>query len=310
MFTGNWSFQTSQDFTWRFSLEAKHEFLFNCRMSQLLQRKVMKEINCDVLGSTSHRYFNPPSCWQHITIWKQGGLSRRTATSSWKKCLFSKWCPFLHHLSETCGDGRTLVALPCVIRCSIFSNYYASALTSLGCELTLLCHLLAGCSWGWAVGGGVLGAAELQLHDSAQGLRPLSTWQPGGGLEEFHLHIQLCWNNRTKRHRAAVTVTGAFQALVYAKWELVSLLRFLLGLVAAVSALCALCDRHEGTDPLSHRLLDNTPFSRWLLCDNFSREELRLDRCSIISEKKKKEEAIMCLYLAQRTLEGEVKGSR
>lgn len=196
-------------------------------MSQLLQGKVMKEINCDMLGSTSRRYFNPPSCWQHITIWKQGGLSRRTATSSWKKCLFSKRSPFLHHPSETSGDGRTLVAIPYVITCSIFSNYYASALTSLRCELALLRHLLAGCSRG--VGGGVLGAAELQLHDSAQGLHPCSVWQLAGRLEEFYLHIQLCWNNSTKRLGAAVTVTGAFQALVYAKWELVSLLRSLLG---------------------------------------------------------------------------------
>lgn len=173
MFTGCWSFQTSQDFTWRFSLGAKHEFLFNCRMSQLLQGKVMKEINCDVLGSTSHRYFNPPSCWQHITIWKQGGLSRRTATSSWKNAFSPKAFPFLHHPNETSGDGRTLVALPCVIRCSIFSNYYASALTSLGREFALLCHLLAGCSRGgcW----GLLSCNYLTLHRVSI-LVPCDSW--------------------------------------------------------------------------------------------------------------------------------------
>lgn len=155
-------------------------------MSQLLQGKVMKEINCDVLGSTSHRYFNPPSCWQHITIWKQGGLSRRAATSSWKKMPFlQKDFPLFYHPSETSGDGKTLVTLLCVIRCSIFNNYYASALTSLRRELALLRHRLAGCSRG--VGGGMLGAAELQLHDSAQGLHPPSMWQPGGRWEEFYL---------------------------------------------------------------------------------------------------------------------------
>lgn len=161
MITGSWSFQTSQDFSWRFSLGVKHGFLFNCRMSHLLQGEVMKEINCDVLGSTSHGYFNPPSCWQHITIWKQGGLSRRTATSSWKKCLFSRRFPLSPPPSETSGDGRTLVALPCVIRCSIFSNYYASALTSLQRELTLLRHLLAG----WAEGcWRLLSCTYMTLH--------------------------------------------------------------------------------------------------------------------------------------------------
>lgn len=139
----------------RFSLVAKHEFLLNCRTSRLLQEKVMKEMNCDVLGSTSCRYFNPSSCWQHINIWKQGGLSRLTATSSWKKQrLFSKrsWSS-LYHPSETSGDSRTLVTIPYVIICSIFSNYYVSALTSLQRELALLCQpprLLL--PKGWAAG--------------------------------------------------------------------------------------------------------------------------------------------------------------
>lgn len=115
-----------------------------------------------------------------------------------KNAFSPKDFPFLQHPSETSGDGRTLVALPCVIRCSIFNNYYASALTSLQREWALLRHLLAGFSRG--VGGGIawVGAAELQLHDSAQGLHPPSVWQPGGRLEEFHLFIQLSWNNSVK----------------------------------------------------------------------------------------------------------------
>lgn len=105
-------------------------------------------MNCDVLGSTSCRYFNPSSCWQHINIWKQRGLAPLTATSSWKRQrLFSRRSQsFLYHLSETSGDSRTLVTIPYVIRCSIFSNYYVSALTSLQRELALLCQPLACCS--------------------------------------------------------------------------------------------------------------------------------------------------------------------
>jgi len=70
------------------SLVAKHEFLLNCRIS-LLQEKVMKDMNCDVLGSTSCGYFNPSSCWQHINIWKQGGLSQFTLPPAEKSNAFS-----------------------------------------------------------------------------------------------------------------------------------------------------------------------------------------------------------------------------
>lgn len=91
-------------------------------------------------------------------------------------------------------------------------------------SVNLLClrHLLAGCSRGVGTGG-----AELQLHDSAQGLHPPSMWLPGGRLGEFYFYIQLCWNNSTKRLVQLSQYPELF--LVYAKWELVSLLRFLLG---------------------------------------------------------------------------------
>lgn len=79
---------------------------FILQIASAFTGKVMKEMNCDVLRSTSHGYFNPSSCWQRINIWKQGGLSRRTATSGWKK---------QHRSPEDLSLFHTMRARPLVI---------------------------------------------------------------------------------------------------------------------------------------------------------------------------------------------------
>lgn len=60
---------------------------------------------------------------------------------------------FLYHPSETSGDSRTLVTIPYVILCSIFSHYYASVLTSLRRELAPLCQAPRAAPEGRALGG-------------------------------------------------------------------------------------------------------------------------------------------------------------
>lgn len=129
----------------------------------------MEEMTCDVLRSTSCRYFNLSG--GTLTYGSKEGCVDAPLPPTGKKqtpfCQRSR--SFLYHASETSGDSRTLIAIPYVIICSIFSIHYASALTSQQREWAALCQpprsqLQRGGRWG---AGGCQTPAGLQLDDCA-----------------------------------------------------------------------------------------------------------------------------------------------